>query len=91
MNTLYVTIRLPHRVDVAISPFFREDMRQKICPGITLVIDMAKTTFLDPTITSIFWEGAIESHKQGAKIITIGMNEQVKLVFERSGLLTHLQ
>ncbi len=91
MNSPYVTIRIPSRLDMAISPFFQRDLKQKIRPGITIIIDMDKTKFIDPATTSIFWDGIIESHKQGAKIIARGMSEQVKLVLGRSGLLSHLQ
>ncbi len=89
--TSYAVIRLPSRVDAMISPFFQQDLKQKIRPGVTLIIDMAKTKFIDPTAASVFWEGVIQSNREGAKIVAKGMNEQVKLVLERSGLLEHLR
>ncbi|ESA32845.1 anti-sigma factor antagonist [Leptolyngbya sp. Heron Island J] len=89
--TAYAVIRLPSRVDMMISPFFRQDLKQKIRPGVTLIIDMAKTKFIDPATASIFWEGIIQSHQTGAKIVAKGMNAQVQMVLERSGLLEHLR
>ena len=95
MNTSSVTshaiIRLPSRVDSFISPFFEQDLKQKLQPGVTLIIDMAKTKFIEPATAAIFWEGVLQSHREGGKIVARGMNEQVRLVFERSGLLPHLQ
>lgn len=90
-STSYAVIRLPSRVDAMISPFFQQDLKQKIRPGVTLIIDMAKTKFIDPATASVFWEGIIQSNQEGAKIVAKGMNEQVKLVLERSGLLEHLR
>ena len=90
-TTAYAVIRLPSRVDMMISPFFQQDLKQKIRPGVTLIIDMAKTKFMDPAITSVFWEGILQSHQEGAKIVAKGMNEQVQMVLERSGLLEHLR
>ncbi|MDV3352460.1 anti-sigma factor antagonist [Leptolyngbyaceae cyanobacterium CCMR0082] len=87
----HVVIRLPSRVDSFISPFFEQDLKQKLQPGVTIIIDMAKTKFLEPAAASVFWAGIIQSRKEGAKIIARDMNEQVKLVLERSGLLHHLQ
>lgn len=89
--TSQVVIRLPNRVDSVISPFFAQDLRQKLQPGVTLIIDMAKTKFLEPATATVFWEGIFQSHRAGAKIIAQGMNAEVKLVLERSGLLAHLQ
>ncbi|MEL6935689.1 MAG: STAS domain-containing protein, partial [Cyanobacteria bacterium J06607_17] len=74
-----------------ISPFFEQDLKQKLQPGVTLVIDMARTKFMEPAAASVFWEGVLQCHREGAKIVAKGMNEQVKLVMERSGLLPHLQ
>ncbi|MEA5463232.1 STAS domain-containing protein [Leptothoe sp. PORK10 BA2] len=95
MNTTSVTsqaiIRLPSRLDSVISPFFQQDLKQKLQPGVTLIIDMAKTKFIEPSTAAIFWEGVLQSQQAGAKIVAKGMNEQVKLVLERSGLLPHLQ
>ncbi|MBT9317659.1 STAS domain-containing protein [Leptothoe spongobia] len=92
MNTSSVAIiRLPSRLDSMISPFFAQDLKQKIRPGVTLIIDMAKTKFIEPATASVFWEGVLQSHREGAKIVAKDMNEQVKLVLERSGLLPHLQ
>ena len=87
----HVIIRLPSRLDSFISPFFEQDLKQKLQPGVTLTIDMAKTRFIEPATASVFWEGVLQSHREGAKIVAKGMNEQVKLVLERSGLLPHLQ
>ena len=84
-------IRLPRRVDSFVSPYFEHDLKQKLQPGVTLVIDMAKTTFIEPAAASVFWKGLIQSRREGAKIVVKGMNEQVKLVLDRSGLLPHLQ
>jgi anti-anti-sigma regulatory factor len=89
--TSHAIIRLPSRLDSMISPFFAQDLKQKIRPGVTLIIDMAKTKFIEPATASIFWEGVLQSNREGAKIVAKGMNEQVKLVLERSGLLPHLQ
>lgn len=89
--TSHAVIRLPSRVDSVISPFFERDLKQKLQPGVTLVIDMAKTKFIEPAAASVFWEGVLQGHREGAKIVAKGMNEQVKLVMERSGLLPHLQ
>ena len=87
----HTIIHLPNRVDASISPFFEQDLKQKIRPGVTLTIDMARTKFIDPATASVFWQGVLQSHREGAKIVAKGMNEQVKLVLERSGLLPHLQ
>ena len=95
MNTVpatsHVVIRLPSRVDSFISPVFSEDLKQKLRPGVTLIIDLAKTKFLEPAAASVFWEGIIQSQKKGSKIVAKGANGQVRLVLERSGLLRHLQ
>ena len=95
MNAHSVTsqaiIHLPSRLDSVISPFFEKDLKQKLQPGVTLVIDMARTKFIEPATASKFWEGVLQSHREGAKIVAKGMNEQVRLVLERSGLLPHLQ
>ncbi|MBX2864930.1 MAG: STAS domain-containing protein [Leptolyngbyaceae cyanobacterium MAG.088] len=87
----YSVIRLPGRVDSFIAPFFKKDLQQKIQPGVVLVIDMAKTKFFEPEAASVLWEGVLESNRAGAKIVAKGINEQVKIVLERSGLLPHLQ
>ncbi|MEL6231737.1 MAG: STAS domain-containing protein [Cyanobacteria bacterium J06627_3] len=89
--TSHAVICLPSRVDSVISPFFEQDLKQKLQPGVTLVIDMARTKFMEPAAASVFWEGVLQCHREGAKIVAKGMNEQVKLVMERSGLLPHLQ
>ena len=89
--TLHTVIRLPSRVDSFVSPFFAQDLKQKLRPGVTLIIDMAKTKFLEPAAASVFWEGIIQSQKEGSKIVAKGANGQVRLVLERSGLLQHLQ
>ena len=89
--TSHAIIRLPGYVDRFISPFFEQDLKRKLQPGVTLIIDMAKTKAIEPATTSVFWEGVFQSHREGGKIIARGMNEQVRQVFERSGLLPHLQ
>ncbi len=90
-HSAYTVIRLPSRVDSFITPFFEKDLKQKIQPGVVLIIDMAKTKFLEPEAASVLWEGVLQSNRAGGKIVAKGLNEQVKLVLERSGLLPHLQ
>lgn len=87
----HAAIRLPSRVDSFIAPFFEKDLKQKIQPGVVLIIDMAKTTFFEPEAASVLWEGVLEANRAGAKIVAKGINEQVKIVLDRSGLLPHLQ
>ncbi|MEO1403676.1 MAG: STAS domain-containing protein [Cyanobacteria bacterium J06635_1] len=87
--TLHEIIRLPNRVDMFISPFFAEDLKQKIRPGVTLILDMARTTFVDPATTSVFLDGIVRSQQEGAQIVVKGMNAQVSQVFERAGLLPY--
>ncbi len=87
----HAVIRLPSRVDSFITPFFEQDLKQKLQPGVTLIIDMAKTQFLEPAVASVFWAGVLQSNRDGGKIVAKGMNEQVKQVLERSGLLPYLQ
>lgn len=87
----YTAIRLPNRVDSFIAPFFEKDLKQKIQPGVVLIIDMAKTNFFEPEAASVLWEGVLEANRAGAKIVVKGINEQVRVVLERSGLLPHLQ
>ncbi|MEM6255587.1 MAG: STAS domain-containing protein [Cyanobacteria bacterium P01_D01_bin.156] len=86
-----ITIRLPKRLDSFVSPFFAQDLKKKLRPGVTVTIDMARTQFIEPATASIFWDGILQCHRQGAKMIAKGMNQQVSLVLERSGLLPHLQ
>ncbi|MEM9907026.1 MAG: STAS domain-containing protein [Cyanobacteria bacterium P01_D01_bin.44] len=88
--TLREIIRLPNRVDMIISPFFAEDLKQKIRPGVTLILDMARTTFVDPATTPVFLEGILRSQQEGATIVVKGMSAQVSQVFERAGLLPYL-
>ncbi|MEM7794218.1 MAG: STAS domain-containing protein [Cyanobacteria bacterium P01_C01_bin.118] len=87
----HIAIRLPNRVDSFIAPFFEKDLKQKIKPGVVLIIDMAKTTFFEPAAASVLWEAVLEANRSGAKIVAKGINEQVKVVLDRSGLLPHLQ
>ena len=84
-------IRLPGRVDMIISPFFAEDLKQKIRPGITLILDMARTYFVDPAITVVFLDGIALCQTEGAKIVVQGMRPEVSEVFARAGLLPYFQ
>ncbi|MEM9807580.1 MAG: STAS domain-containing protein [Cyanobacteria bacterium P01_D01_bin.56] len=85
-----VLIRLPRRLDSFVSPIFAKDLKRKLRPGVTVTIDMAMTQFIEPATASVFWDGVLQCHREGAKIIAKGMNQQVELVLERSGLLPHL-
>ncbi|MBT9311467.1 STAS domain-containing protein [Leptothoe kymatousa] len=90
-STSQAIIRLPKRLDSFISPFFAQDLKQKLRPGVTVTIDMANTQFIEPATASVFWDGVLHCQKEGCTLVAKGMNQQVSLVLERSGLLPHLQ
>ncbi|NEQ48540.1 MAG: STAS domain-containing protein [Leptolyngbya sp. SIO3F4] len=89
--TSHTIICLPKRLDSMISPFFEQDLKQKIRPGATLIIDMSKTKFIDSAAVSVFWKSVLQSRLAGAKIVAKGMNGSTKNLLEQSGLLPHLQ
>lgn len=76
---------------MVVSPFLEEDLRAKIKPGITLVIDMARTSFVDPSIASVFAEGVTQCRRQGAKFMLKGVNANVQQILESAGLLQYFR
>ncbi|NEP20126.1 MAG: STAS domain-containing protein [Leptolyngbya sp. SIO4C1] len=84
-------IRLPSRVDLVIAPFFAADLKRKTKPGAVIVLDMSQTQFVDPSMMNIFLSGVIRCHTEGAQLVARNMSLQVRQVFQRAGLLKHLQ
>ena len=74
---------------MSISPLLAADLKSKIRPGTTLVLDMTQTKFVDPITTSVFWYGIIQSQLEGVKIVVQGMKPQVLQVFELSGCMPY--
>ena len=89
VDSAHQFIRLPRRIDSSISPLLAADFRHKIRPGITLVLDMTQTIFIDPITTAVFWEGIVRSQQTGAKIAVQGMKPQVLQIFELAGCVPY--
>jgi anti-anti-sigma factor len=86
-----VTVRVPKRVDAWTAPFLAKDLEEKIQEGISIVLDLTQTQFIEPGSANVLLEGLIKSRARRARMTLRGVSPQVKVVLEMAGVLKHFR
>jgi anti-anti-sigma factor len=93
MNTTSasITVYAPKRIDLCTAPFLEKDLDAKIQEGVSLVLDLTQTQFLDPKNADILMQGLIKSKERHARLMLRGVQPQVKVVLEMAGVMRHFR
>jgi anti-anti-sigma factor len=82
-----ITVYAPKRIDCCTAPFLAQDLDEKLQPGVSLVIDLGQTQFIDPPSVDILMQGILKARQRRARLSLQKVTPQVKVVLEMAGVL----
>lgn len=86
-----ITIRAPRRIDFCTAPFLAKDLDEKLKTGVSLILDLSQTQFIEPSSTEVLIQGALKSKLRHARLSLQGVTPQVKVVLELGGVLSYFR
>jgi anti-anti-sigma regulatory factor len=80
-------ISIPSHLNMMTAPFLWADLEEKLLPNTMVILDMAKTKFVDNNGIQILNKAVEHSKAVKAQLKFVGMNQSVKIRLMVGGVL----
>ncbi|MBD2462938.1 STAS domain-containing protein [Oscillatoria sp. FACHB-1407] len=82
-----ITVYAPRRIDCCTAPFLAKDLDEKLQAGVSLILDLGQTRFIDPPSADVLIQGILKAKQRRARLSLQRVAPQVKVVLEMAGVL----